>query len=115
VEDNIINQKVAKAMFSKFDCDVILAENGKIALELAGTSEFDIIFMDMQMPVMGGLEASEKIKILGNHNSKIPIVAMTANARKEDREKCDAVGMVDFISKPIDPSDLRLKYEKWCW
>lgn len=113
VEDNLINQKVAITMLSKFNCEIQTACNGQVAIDMAQKTEFDLIFMDMQMPIMGGIEATENIRLLDNSNSKIPILAMTANARKEDQELCIKAGMNGFISKPIDPSNLRLKYETW--
>lgn len=115
VEDNNINQKLAKMMLKKngYDCDI--AANGIEALEaLEANSKiesdnlkpYSIIFMDMQMPEMDGLEATKRIlEIYGNERPKI--VAMTANAFKEDKAKCFDVGMDDFISKPVRMEDLR--------
>jgi signal transduction histidine kinase len=113
VEDNRINQKVATAMLSKFGTQIKVASDGAESIELAKGNEYDLIFMDMQMPVMGGVEATQFIRKLKNSNSKVPIIAMTANVRAEDRKRCESAGMTDFITKPIDPADLRLKYEKW--
>ncbi|MDB9744060.1 ATP-binding protein [Fibrobacterales bacterium] len=113
VEDNLTNQKVGMAILSKFGCEVLIASNGKIGIEMVRNQLFDLIFMDMQMPIMGGVEATKNIRLLDNPNSITPIIAMTANARIEDKKLCFEAGMNDFITKPIDPSNLRLKYETW--
>ena len=107
VEDNLINQKVASRMLEALGCTVTTAENGQIALDLLAENRFELVFMDIQMPVMGGFEATEKIRereqISGEH---IPIIAMTAHAMKGDREKCIAVGMDEYITKPVKPDEL---------
>jgi PAS domain S-box-containing protein len=115
VEDNIINQKVAGGMLKKLGINVDYAANGQEALSLLKTIDYDLIFMDCQMPVMDGYEASRAIRsgdeAIINHD--IPIVAMTANAMKGDKEKCIASGMNDYIAKPIKPDILRAAIEKW--
>lgn len=115
VEDNIINQKVAQGVLKKMGYLVSIANNGAEALEILRIKNFDVIFMDMQMPIMGGIDATLQIragagKILNPHT---PIIAMTANAMEGDREECLAAGMDDYISKPIDPKTLGLTLEKW--
>ena len=105
VEDNEINIKVAKAKLAKAGLDIEVALNGKEAVEACSKARYDIIFMDMQMPVMDGLSATKIIKncIL---NANTPIVAMTANVMSEDREKCFAAGMSFFVPKPINKKEL---------
>lgn len=109
VEDNPVNQKLALRLIEKFGCEVSLAGDGREAIEKLSLSEnsFDLIFMDCQMPVMGGFEATEIIRSLERGTKRhIPIIAMTANAMAGDREKCLNVGMDDYISKPIDRNRL---------
>ena len=108
-EDNPINQKLILSVLNKFGLNIILANNGEEALELRKKNEYDIIFMDIQMPVMGGLESTKAILEFenSNHLKHIPIVALTANALKGDREKYLKVGMDNYISKPIDLDKLQ--------
>jgi len=105
-EDDEINQKVATKILQKRGIKVIIAENGQKAIEALSSSHFDLVLMDMQMPVMDGLMATEEIRKLeqgtGGH---IPIIAMTANSMKGDQEKCLAAGMDDFVAKPIMVKD----------
>jgi PAS domain S-box-containing protein len=107
VEDNPVNQKVAAAKLEKPGHRVVVASNGKEALEILDRDSFDIVLMDVQMPEMNGFEATERIrdreKKGGGH---IPIVALTAQAMKGDREKCLAAGMDGYISKPISQANL---------
>ncbi|MBL0700355.1 MAG: response regulator [Desulfosarcina sp.] len=108
-EDNPVNQKLAKMMLTKAGYEVEVANNGKEALEKYTDSpdKFDLIFMDIQMPEMDGFEATRKIRKWENNNPSaqqikgIPIVAMTANAMKGDREMCLEAGMDDYVTKPI--------------
>lgn len=101
-EDNIVNQKVAKNLLEKHHFDVVIASNGLEAIELFNEQSFDVVLMDCQMPVMDGFQASKEIthyqKQLGTN---IPIIALTANAMKSDREKCLASGMCSFVAKPF--------------
>jgi PAS domain S-box-containing protein len=108
VEDNKVNQKVAKGILNRlgFQCDIV--ENGQQALDILNEKVYDLVFMDIQMPVMDGLTASKAVR---NQNTQIrrhdvPIVAMTAHAMKDSRQKCLDAGMDDFISKPIDPTEV---------
>ncbi len=101
-EDNKMNQKVAVNMLEKLGHTITVAQNGKEAVELYTKGEFDIILMDGQMPVMDGLEATQQIRELEKEkNTHIPIIALTANAMKGDRERFLASGMDDFTTKPI--------------
>ena len=101
-EDNLVNQKLTTRMLEKRGHSVVIAENGKKAITALENETFDIVLMDVQMPVLDGLEATsairEKEKETGRH---IPIVAMTAHAMKGDREKCLEAGMDCYVTKPI--------------
>ena len=101
VEDNLVNQKVASAMIKKMGCTVTVAPNGERALEQIALRKFDLIFMDCQMPVMDGFEATRAIRQMAGDIRDIPIVAMTAHALKGDRQHCLEVGMSDYLSKPV--------------
>ena len=100
-EDNPVNQRVAMTMMSKMGHHVTLATNGLEAVERWRNSHFDLILMDVQLPEMNGLEATRQIRSQEAPGVHIPIVAMTASAMSEERERCLAVGMDDFISKPV--------------
>jgi|GEM_PF-1447786 len=106
VEDNSINQQVAKEILQKFGCRVDVASNGVEAVEAVQLLPYDLIFMDVQMPEMDGYEATQVIRALPEKMSKIPIIAMTANAMKGDKEKCLAAGMDSYLSKPINMEKL---------
>lgn len=115
VEDNVTNQAVAKGVLDQFGLKTDIANNGKIALDMLNQSQYDLVFMDCQMPVMDGYEASEFIRQdeSQSKNKSIPIVAMTANAMKGDREKCLASGMNDHIPKPINGKMILNALEEW--
>ncbi|PHS20674.1 MAG: hypothetical protein COA86_01640 [Kangiella sp.] len=106
-EDNLVNQKVALKMLEKLGCQTRLATNGVEAVEMANQYSFDIILMDCQMPEMDGFEATKSIRLLDGKLGEIPIIALTANAMQEDRKRCLAVGMNDYISKPVTLTRLR--------
>ncbi len=112
-EDNMINQKVARKIIEKKNYALDIVNNGKEAYKAALRQHYDIILMDVQMPVMDGIEATQKIRAKLDGHRHIPIIAMTAHAMKGDREKCLAAGMDDYISKPIKPDDLYAMIEKW--
>jgi len=115
VEDNVTNRIVAEAMLKKLGYNADMVVNGLEAVNRLKTSVYDIIFMDLQMPVMGGFEATEKIRDpqSGVLDNNAPIVAMTANAMKGDREKCLDIGMDDYVAKPVTQEMLRTVLEKW--
>ncbi|TWX52592.1 response regulator [Colwellia hornerae] len=115
VEDNAINQKVAQGLLRKFGVQVDLAANGEEALSSLNNLPFDLVFMDCQMPVMDGYEATKKIRLPQSKvlNRNIPIIAMTANSMQGDREKCLAAGMDDFIAKPVNPNMLQEALKRW--
>ena len=107
VEDNLINQKITLLTLKPLVHSIDTASNGKEALDRFGTSNFDLILMDIQMPVMSGLVAAEKIRALeSTTNSHVPIIAITANAMIGDKEKCLSAGIDDYISKPFQPAAL---------
>ncbi|MDD4929099.1 MAG: PAS domain S-box protein [Gallionella sp.] len=112
VEDNDLNQEVATELLTDAGFVVDLAENGQIALNKLSTTRYDIVLMDMQMPVMDGVTATREIRKEARFN-ELPIVAMTANAMQEDRDKCMTAGMNDHVAKPIEPEDLWKALLKW--
>lgn len=107
VEDNIVNQQVASRFLEKLNQTVVLASDGAEAVEKTEQETFDLILMDMQMPVMDGIEATKHIIQRGGAAALTPIIAMTANASDEDRRRCRAAGMVGFESKPVTMNRLR--------
>ena len=115
VEDNSVNQRVAKAMLNKLGCTVDIAANGFEALDALQQNTYALVIMDLQMPLMGGLEATKEIRkqATGRINPNIPIIAMTANATKEDHNNCLKAGMNDFISKPVMMTTLQTLLQKW--
>jgi CheY-like chemotaxis protein len=113
VEDNLINQKITLLTLKSLVHSIDTASNGKEALDRFGTTYFDLILMDIQMPVMSGLVAAEKIRALeSTTNSHVPIIAITANAMIGDKEKCLSAGIDDYISKPFQPAALIDKIKK---
>ncbi|MDI3369533.1 MULTISPECIES: hybrid sensor histidine kinase/response regulator [Pseudomonas] len=112
VEDNPVNQLVAKGMLAKLGCQVQLATQGAEALELLEQDEFDLILMDCNMPVMDGYEASRRIRQSGRW-PHLPIVALTANAMPEERERCRAAGMSDYLAKPFRREELLALVDHW--
>jgi signal transduction histidine kinase/AmiR/NasT family two-component response regulator/HPt (histidine-containing phosphotransfer) domain-containing protein len=119
-DDNAINQKVAARILQQVGYEPGLAANGREALEALDKQPYDIIFMDVMMPEMDGLEATRMIRerqkdaaAHPNYQSRIIVIAMTAQAMQGDREKCLAAGMDDYLSKPILPKDVRAMIERW--
>jgi signal transduction histidine kinase/ligand-binding sensor domain-containing protein/CheY-like chemotaxis protein len=119
VEDHPINQRLIRFMLDRAGYRLDVANNGQQALEMvfSDPDSFDLIFMDIQMPVMDGIQATREIRIRENQgnpsHSRIPIIAMTAEAIKGTREKCLAVGMDDYISKPVRREDVFTMVKKW--
>ena len=111
-EDNEINQQIASELLTDAGFVVELADNGQLALEMAQRSSYDLVLMDMQMPVMDGLSATAAIRRIARLDS-LPIVAMTANAMEKDRRSCLDAGMNDFLTKPIDPDEMWRMLLKW--
>ena len=122
VEDNPVNQLVASKMLKKAGHEVLIAGNGREAIDQFDKQAFDLILMDVQMPVMGGLEATQAIRSREARRSwaadgdwrPVPIVAMTAHAMQGDRERCLNAGMDDYVAKPIKPAELFAAIEQAC-
>ncbi|WP_295401293.1 response regulator [uncultured Thiocystis sp.] len=106
VEDNPVNQKLARKLLEQWGHEVTLAENGKIAVELFDPSAFDLVLMDMQMPVMDGIEAARRIRDKEQGSAHTPIVALTANVMAGDRALCLEAGMDEHLPKPLRPKHL---------
>jgi len=120
VEDNTINQLVAYSMLEELGIQPDMVANGQEALHALETLHYDLVFMDCQMPVMDGYDATRNIRDpafrlhgKGERDGAIPIIAMTANAMQGDREKCIAAGMDDFVSKPVQTDKLQKVLLKW--
>ncbi|RJX75170.1 response regulator [Vibrio sinensis] len=105
VEDNLINQEIAIELLHLAGLDVMTADNGQQAVEMVEKHTFDLVLMDIQMPVMDGYQATKTIRSTGQYDA-LPIIAMTANAMSGDREKCLAAGMNDHLPKPINPNQV---------
>jgi CheY-like chemotaxis protein len=106
-EDNVVNQRLTSRLLEKMGHVVTIADNGQLALQRFSEQEFDLVAMDMQMPIMDGLEATEKIRASEKKSGKhVAIVAMTANAYEEDRERCLRAGMDGYIAKPISAKSI---------
>ncbi|MGE5476049.1 MAG: ATP-binding protein [Bacteroidales bacterium] len=112
-EDNLINQQVAVGLLEKLGHHADVADDGEIAVEMVQRRPYDLVLMDMQMPGMSGLEATQAIRALDHAAKRVPIIAMTANAMSGDRAQCLAAGMNDYIAKPIDRAKLAALLERW--
>lgn len=115
-EDSRINQAFAQDVLEQLGCVITIASNGQEALKAVDTGEFDLVLMDCQMPLMDGFEATRKIcdlKKAGSIRADLPVIALTANAMKGDRQRCLDAGMDDYISKPVRTHDLREKVFTW--
>jgi PAS domain S-box-containing protein len=106
VEDNDINRLYATSILKIWDCKIDIAENGFVAVEKIKNEDYDIVLMDVQMPVMDGFEATKAIRASATPKNQVPIIALTANATPKDIEQCLASGMNDCIPKPFTPEDL---------
>lgn len=114
VEDNIINLKLTKTLLSRSGFEVDVAENGIEAIRKFEQQDYDLILMDIQMPVMDGIEATRKIRLLESDSSaetRIKIFALTANTQKQDKDECMAAGMDGYISKPLNPKEIPLIFD----
>lgn len=114
MEDNIVNQKIALRMIENFGFQGDVAANGKEAINALAKFRYDVVLMDVQMPVMDGFEAARRIRDNSANviDPNIPIIAMTAHAMKGDRERCIAAGMNDYTPKPVQPQELLNVIEK---
>ena len=112
VEDNRVNQQVAAGLLARM-ISVAIASNGRQALEFIAAGEFDLVLMDMQMPVMDGLEATRRIRASGGAAGKVPIVGLTANAFASDRQACLDAGMDGFLAKPVSRQKLEGIADRW--
>jgi CheY-like chemotaxis protein len=112
VEDNAVNRRVAMGVLQKLGCGVVEAANGQLALQTLETQRFDVVLMDVQMPVMDGFQATAAIRANPNW-AYLPIIAMTAHAMKGDRERCLEAGMNDYITKPVRLEDIRTVISRW--
>ena len=109
VEDNMLNQRIVTFSLKKYNHAVHIANNGLEAVEQFQKASFDVILMDIMMPVMDGLEATQKIRSIeveNNAEKRTPIIAITANTMDNDRDKCISYGMDEFMAKPFDMDKL---------
>ncbi|MGH8220294.1 MAG: response regulator [Steroidobacteraceae bacterium] len=115
VEDNPVNQLIARRLLEKLGAQVAVAESGAAAIAQLACASFDLVFMDCQMPVMDGYEATRHIRAgaAGPAAANIPIIALTAHALHGHRNQCLAAGMNDHLAKPIDPAALRAMRDKF--
>ncbi len=115
-EDNFINQEIAAAMLEEYELDLDFANNGQEAVTAVQKKQYELVFMDLQMPIMSGLDATKAIRALGQSDARyknLPIIAMTANVMQEDRQSCQEAGMDDHVGKPISATILRQVLLKW--
>ena len=117
VEDNTVNQRVLSSMLNRLHIETDVADNGEKALALLLDDNrqyhYDLIFMDCQMPVMNGFEATAIIRTSAVAESKVPIIAVTANALSGDEKRCHQAGMNDYLSKPVSIEALRTVLARW--
>ncbi|MEY2399697.1 MAG: hypothetical protein QOJ00_2871, partial [Actinomycetota bacterium] len=112
-EDDSINQRVAVTMLNKLGYSVVVAHNGREAVELGARAQFSAVLMDCQMPELDGYEATRAIRQSETNGVHIPIIAMTAHSMTTDRTKCLNAGMDDYISKPVRPAELQAVLARW--
>lgn len=113
-EDQEINQELARELLKKVGLKVTIANNGREAVDFIAAAPFDLVLLDVQMPVMDGLTAAAEIrKLTAPYAKTIPLIAMTAHAMAEDRERCLNAGMNDYVTKPIEPDSLYATIAKW--
>ncbi len=114
-EDNIVNRLVLTGLLDQMKCEFVYAENGAVAVERFKTAQIDLILMDINMPIMDGIEATKKIRALENAAMapRTPIIAVTAHDDAETKQDCNAAGMDAFVPKPVRPDLLICALSKW--
>jgi len=112
-EDSVANQMVISAIVEGIGCEIIVAKDGAEAVEQVTKHDFDLVLMDLSMPGMDGMEATRRIREKGGKYANLPVIAITANVFQEDKDRCLAVGMNDFIGKPIESDRVRSKLRTW--
>jgi CheY-like chemotaxis protein len=112
-EDNPVNQTVARRLLTRLGCIVDVVSTGREALAASMQAEYAVIFMDCQMPELDGYEATALIRAREGSGRRVPIVALTASAMREDRERCLSAGMDDYVSKPVRLRELQVALERW--
>jgi two-component system, sensor histidine kinase len=110
VDDNIVNHSLTKVMLEDLKCTVEVAVNGKIAVEMTEKNNYDLIIMDVRMPVMNGPDATRKIR---KFNPGVPIIALTMNDGPDSRDACKEAGMNDFLEKPVEKAKLKSLLDEW--
>jgi signal transduction histidine kinase/CheY-like chemotaxis protein len=115
VEDDLVNQQVAKGLLGHFGVSVDIAENGLEAIEMLAAKEYQLVLMDCMMPKLDGYEATKQLRagLAGDLNQNVTVVALTANALEDAREECIAAGMSDYLSKPVLPEDIKSLFNRW--
>lgn len=114
VEDNVVNQKIARHLLEKLGCRVDVAANGEEGVKMLDELSYDVVFMDVQMPELDGIQATERIRAREQESgAHVPIIAMTARAMSGDRERCLAAGMDDYVSKPVRRAQLLRMLDKY--
>jgi len=112
-DDNLVNQKIARRFLERLGCTVISAMDGTEALRICTTEKFDLVLMDIQMPLMDGFEATRRIRALGESNAEMPIIALTADVMPGVVDRCRESGMTEFMSKPLDVTQLRAALDRY--
>jgi len=112
-EDNPVNQTVIEAMLARLGATPTMVSNGALAIESLQAGKFDMVLMDCQMPVMNGYDATAQIRASESPGRRMPIIALTANALAEDRERCIAAGMDDYLAKPLSLASLSEMLQRW--
>jgi CheY-like chemotaxis protein len=113
-EDDVVNQLVVQEMLKKLGCAVRLVGDGQAACSAAASKRYDLILMDLHMPLMDGYEATRRIRLNeSNQGWHTPVVAITADALASDRQRCIEAGMDDYLTKPVRTNDLAAMLERW--